>query len=110
MEEENPLETREQLEELHEHAEGAGAKGHSWVRFLSISTAIIAVLAAVSTLMSGHYANEALLLKNDAIFSQTKASDQWSYYQAKGIKHDLAAGFLAQRPDPQGEARVAKLE
>jgi len=110
MEEENPLETREQLEEVHEHAEGAEAKGQSWVRFLSISTAIIAVLAALASLTSGHYSDEALVLKGTSNRLQTQASDQWSYYQAKGIKHDVAAGFLALKPDPQGAARVKKLE
>ncbi len=105
MEDENPLETREQLEELNEHVKGQG-----WVRFLSISTAIIAVLAATATLLSGNYANEALLLKNDAILSQTRASDQWSYYQAKGIKREVAAEFQTQKPDPARAARIQKLD
>jgi len=110
MEEENPLETREQMEEVHEHAEGAEAKGQGWVRFLSISTAIIAVLAALASLTSGHYSDEALIMKGTSNRLQTQASDQWSYYQAKGIKHDVAAGFLALKPDPQGAARIDKLE
>ncbi len=105
MEEENPLEAKEQLEELNEHAKGQG-----WVRFLSISTAIIAVLAATATLLSGNYANEALLLKNDAILSQTRASDQWSYYQAKGIKREVAAEFQSQKPDPARAARIQQLD
>jgi len=110
MEEENPLETRNQMEEMHEHAEKAEEKGQSWIRFLSLSTAVIAVLAALASLTSGHYSDEALLLKGTSNRLQTRASDQWSYYQAKGIKHDVAAGFLALRPDPQGAARVHKLE
>ena len=105
MEEENPLEAKEQLEELNEHAKGQG-----WIRFLSISTAIIAVLAATATLLSGNYANEALLLKNDAILSQTRASDQWSYYQAKGIKREVAAEFETQTPDPARANRIRKLD
>lgn len=110
MEEENPLETKEGLDEVNEHAEGAKEKGQGWVRFLSISTAIIAVLAALATLMSGHYSNEALLLKNDAILSQTRASDQWSYYQAKGIKREVAAEFAAQKPTPQLAAKIEQLD
>ena len=118
MEDENPLETREQLEELREHAGGEGeheggggehAKSQGWVRYLSISTAIIAVLAALATLLSGNYANEALLLKNEAILKQTLASDQWSYYQAKGIKHDVAQGFQELKPSAAFAARIEKL-
>jgi hypothetical protein len=46
---------------------------------VALSTAILAVLAALCSLMAGHHANEALI-------EQIQASDQWAYYQAKGIK------------------------
>src|SRR5664280_2289178 len=46
---------------------------------VALSTAIIAVFAALCSLMAGHHANEALI-------EQIQASDQWAYYQAKGIK------------------------
>jgi hypothetical protein len=44
----------------------------------------MAVLAAIAGLMAGHYSNEALI-------EQIKASDQWAYYQAKGIKAEITA-------------------
>ena len=44
-----------------------------------MSTAILAVLAAIAGLLSGKHANE-------AVMAQIEASDQWSYYQAKSIK------------------------
>lgn len=88
---EESLETRElqeKLEEAIEHAEHAGEEKAAppWTLYLSLSTAIIAVLAAVASLKSGALSNHALLHKNEAVLSQAKASDQWSYYQAKGIK------------------------
>ena len=101
MEEENPLEAREKLEEIGEHAQG-------WVRYLSLSTAVIAVLAAIATLLSGNYANDALLRKNDAILAQTKASDQWNYYEAKGVKTNVDEGFYRQAPDPALKAEIDK--
>ncbi|MFI5384518.1 MAG: DUF4337 family protein [Fimbriimonadales bacterium] len=58
-----------------------------------MSTAIVAVLAAIAAMKSGGLANEALLAKNDAILSQSKASDQWNYDQAKGIKRTIDAGL-----------------
>jgi len=96
---EEPLETGElhsQLEETrehHEHAQhahdpkhGAGHERAGWTLQLSLSTALIAVLAAISSLQSGANESAALLEKNEAILAQAKATDQWSYFQAKGTK------------------------
>ena len=86
MEDENPLEAKEKLEELAEHKSG-------WTRYLALTTAIVAVLAALASMKSGALANDALLAKNDAILNQSKASDQWNYYQAKGIKRTIDEGL-----------------
>jgi hypothetical protein len=63
-------------EEIHHHAEHDGAP---WISWVALSTAILAVLAAIAGLLSGKHANEAMM-------SQIQASDQWGYYQAKSIK------------------------
>jgi hypothetical protein len=63
-------------EEIHHHAEHSRER---WVLGVALSSALLAGLAAVSSLMAGHHANEAMM-------SQIESSDQWSYYQAKGIK------------------------
>jgi Domain of unknown function (DUF4337) len=63
-------------EQLHESAEHSSEK---WISWVALSTAILAVLAAVAGLLSGKHANEAMM-------SQIEAADQWNYYQAKGIK------------------------
>jgi len=63
-------------EEIHHHAEHGGAP---WISWVALSTAILAVLAAIAGLLSGHRANEAMM-------NQIEASDQWGYYQAKSIK------------------------
>ena len=92
----------ERLEEHEHHAhahEAAHGKPHKpppdWVRYLSLSTAIIAVIAAVTSLESGAKSNEAILEKSEAMLNQSKASDQWSYFQAKGIKATLSEGEAA---------------
>jgi hypothetical protein len=85
---EEPLEThelREKLEEAQEH----GGVGPRWTLYLSLSTAIIAVFAAVGSLESGANESHALLAKNEAILAQSKATDQWAYFQAKGTKAAL---------------------
>ena len=58
-------------ETIHEKVKETGESG--WFKFVAISTAFMAVFAAISGLMAGHYSNEALI-------EQIKASDQWSYY------------------------------
>jgi hypothetical protein len=103
-------EIRERLEEAREHAHGGHGGGEKWVTALSLSTAMLAVLAAVASLESGAYANQALADKNDAVLAQAKASDGWSYFQAKSIK---SAVFSAQaesqkKADPEVAARLAK--
>jgi hypothetical protein len=50
--------------------------------YIAISTALMAVLAALASLLAGHHSDEALI-------EQIKASDQWAYYQAKGIKAEI---------------------
>lgn len=81
-------EIKEQLEETTERAEKAGEKAASskWTLYLALSTAVIAVFAAIASLEAGALSNDALLYKNEAVLAQTQASDQWSTYQAKGIK------------------------
>ena len=68
------------LEHLHEHVnESAKHTGEAWISWVALSTAILAVLAAIASLLSGEYANEAMM-------NQIEAADHWSYYQAKSIK------------------------
>ncbi|MBS1603615.1 MAG: DUF4337 domain-containing protein [Bacteroidetes bacterium] len=68
-------------EEIKEKAEGQKDK---WILYVALSTAFMAVLAAVAGLLAGHHANEALI-------ERVKASDQWNYYQAKNLKAELVA-------------------
>ena len=113
---EEDLETADLKEQIdqrledHEHAQGhghghpdhGGHAGHAkpepppnWLRFLSLSTAIIAVFAAVASLESGARSNEAILEKSEAMLNQSRASDQWAYFQAKGLKATLSEGEAA---------------
>jgi len=64
---------QEQLEHEAHHSQ------ESWIMKVALTAALLSVLAAISALFAGHYANEAML-------EQIQASDQWAFYQAKGIK------------------------
>jgi hypothetical protein len=70
----------EAIKEELEHAGGA------LLRKIALTTALFAALAALASLRAGSTVNEALVLKTEAARLQAEASDQWSYYQAKGIK------------------------
>ena len=77
------------VDKLNERAQEKAREGKSgtpWLRWLALSTALFAVLAAIASLKSGQLANESLLRMNEATLKQAQASDAWSYYQAKGIK------------------------
>ena len=83
-----PLEhAQEHIEKAHEEAtNGGGNTKEDWTRFIAVITALLAVVAAIGALRSGLLVNEALLAKNSEIIHRTQATDQWNYYQAKGIK------------------------
>ena len=61
-------------------------EGGALLRVIALSTALLAAVAAVASLLAGSTVNEALVLKSEATQFQAQASDQWAYYQAKGIK------------------------
>lgn len=64
--------------------------GGGLLRSIALTTAFLAALAAVASLLAGSTVNEALVLKSEATRLQAQASDQWAYYQAKGIKAAIA--------------------
>jgi len=61
-------------------------EGSALLRTVALTTALFAALAAIASLEAGSTVNEALALKTEATQLQAKASDQWAYYQAKGLK------------------------
>jgi hypothetical protein len=54
-------------------------KKEPWLNYLALTTVILAVCATLSTFKGGGFSTRSVL-------SQTQASDQWAYYQAKSIK------------------------
>src|SRR2546423_15508362 len=75
-------------EKIHEEAHHASSDPRSkWILMVALFTALISVLAALSGLLSSHHENEALI-------ARIKASDQWSYYQAKGIKSEVVSASI----------------
>jgi uncharacterized protein YsxB (DUF464 family) len=57
----------------------AEEKRDPWLNYLALTTVVFAVCATLSTLKGGGFSTL-------SVMSQSQASDQWAYYQAKSIK------------------------
>jgi len=86
------VETESLHEAIHEELEKEGGR---LLRTIALTTSLLAALAALASLRAGATVNEALALKTDATRLQAEASDQWAYYQAKGLKAAVQEGIRA---------------
>ena len=91
---------------MHEGLEGHEAHADEpWTLPVAVTMSILTVLVAMATLLAHRAATDKLLL-------QTKATDQWAYYQAKNIRlHEMQSvvdllGALA----PADKEKAAALE
>jgi hypothetical protein len=75
-----PHEWVERAAEEHRHSEAHEDLPERMVP--AITAAVLAVFAAFGSLLSGHAANEAIL-------AQTRATDQWAFFQAKSTKEQI---------------------
>ena len=81
----------------HDHAVEHVGEGHHahadadpFASRMAVMTAILATIGALYAYQSGTSENLALYYKNEAAIKKTEAANQWSYYQAKGEKENLA--------------------
>jgi hypothetical protein len=94
------------LEHLHEEVHhSAEHSGEAWISWVALSTAILAVLAAIAGLLSGQHVNEAMM-------NQIEAANQWNYYQAKSIKASVldAKMSLAGAPNESDQSKRDRYE
>ncbi len=64
-------------------------KRDAWTKYVSLSMICLAVLAAIGTQRGAGYSSATMKQLNEATFNQAEASDQWAFYQAKGIKQSI---------------------
>jgi len=84
MPEEIEVPTEHLHEKMQEELEEHGAE-RKWISRVAVSSAILAVAAAITALLASHHSDEAIL-------EQMRATDQWSYFQAKSIKLEILKG------------------
>ena len=109
---ESPTEPFEHVE----HAEHAAHIGDRTLTLVSITIALLAVVAATVGSLETVETAATIGDKNHAVLMQSKASDAWSFYQAKSTKKNLydiaaqqggakAADFAAQARRYEGEEK-----
>ncbi len=75
-----------------------------WMTWVALTTAVMAVLAAITTLYMGKYSSRAILL-------QGQETSQWGYYQAKSIKsylYEIQTEFM-EMERLEGESKAIKV-
>jgi len=108
MPEEIEVPTEHLHEKMEEEAHEAKAD-RAWISRVAVSSAVLAVAAAITALLASHHADEAIL-------EEMQATDQWSFYQAKGIKLAILQGNVEQmqadgkQVAPERTAKVEKYQ
>lgn len=64
-------------------------KREAWTKYVSLSMICLAVLAAIATQRGAGYSSATMKQLNEATFNQAEASDQWAFFQSKGIKQSI---------------------
>ncbi len=91
-----------------EHAEHAAHSGDPFLTKVSVTIAILAVVAATMGSFETVESSSAITEKNESVLLQNRATDQWGFFEAQSIKknmYDLAAGNQA---DPARQAELVK--
>lgn len=75
----------------HDHElEHAAHSNDDFASNIAVMTAIMATVGALIGYEGGATQNQAAMYKNSAAIKKTEAANQWSYYQSKSSKQNLA--------------------
>lgn len=106
------FEVRGPHEEALEHAGHGHAHAHAaaspdpFAGRIAVMTAVLATIGAIFSYQGGSTEGLALFYKNEAAIRKTEAANEWSYYQAKGEKQNLAElGAALTAADPKASAK-----
>ncbi len=91
----------------HDHAVEHEAHKGGLGQQVAIFTAVLATVGAIVSFFVGDTQNNAMLYKNEAVLERAIASDQWAYYQAKGVKKNIAEVAASLTSDPKKAEQYA---
>lgn len=92
--------------EAHEHAEHAAHAAHEnspLISQVTMTIAVMAVIAAIGGSLETTEGDKTIVAKNEAVLQQNRATDLWNEYEAKSLKKNLYALF-ADQPGPKAAA------
>ena len=78
--------------EAHEHAEHAEEAAHErdpFISQVSITIALLAVIATITGSLETLEDGSAIISAQEAVLSQDKATDKWSFFEAKSLKKNI---------------------
>jgi hypothetical protein len=99
--------------EVESRVEAAEGRPRWLVPAVAVTTAVLAVLAAYASFAGGRAVHDSLASLTEAAVLQSQASDQWAFYQAKGIKRhvfEVQRDVLRLGGTPQGAALAARYD
>ena len=94
-----------------EHAEHVALSGDAFLMKVSVTIAILAVVAATAGSLETIETAASIGDKNDSVLYQNKATDTWSFFQAKSLKknmYEIAAASA--QPGPTADAFKAAVK
>ena len=77
--------------EHREHAEHAAHERDPFLSRVSITVALLAVLAAIVTSLETVESGRTITTSSESVLAQDKATDAWNEYQADSLKRHLYA-------------------
>lgn len=91
--------------ESHEQAEQAAHERDPFISRVSITVAMLAVLAAVATSLETVESGRAITTSSESVLAQDKATDAWNEYQADSLKR-----HMLEIASDQGGANAARYD
>lgn len=86
-----------------------GTEAPRWHRHVTLTTLIMALLAALGGLLAGMTANRALLDRTEEIMDVNRMESERAYVETLKSKHEILT-ILGETPDPSEIATVAAFE
>ena len=81
--------TQQEAIEHAEHAHHAAESGDPLMIQVTLSIAVMSVIAAFIGALGETEASHTFVEKNDAVLAQAKASDTWAEYQSESVKRHI---------------------
>ena len=86
-----------------EHAEHAAETKDPLISQVTLTIAVMAVVAAIGASLETTEGDKTIVAKNEAVLQQNQATDQWNFYEAKSLKKNIYT-LAAEQGGPKAAA------